>query len=182
MLKEKESLNKLELCYQKQRGKCREEKREYNSLPTQKGRKDLLFMFVVRTARSRLKGRMMSGLCRGTVVTTAKTCSERMKLLLCWVGNKESNQTAALDCNSISVLWPKGLDLKPQELGMQLQLWSLRYSYTYVTFPMEKFLLILVQVLTPGKLHQWIYWASASSNVMELFASNSSCVFIPGLN
>lgn len=67
-------------------------------------RKDLLFMFVVRTARNRLKGRMMSGLCRGTVVTTAKTSSARIKPLLCWVGNKESNQTAALDCNSISML------------------------------------------------------------------------------
>lgn len=43
----------------------------FNSLLVQKdNRKDLLFIFVVRTARNRLKGRMVSGLSRGTVVTT----------------------------------------------------------------------------------------------------------------
>lgn len=67
---EKESLDKLELCYQKQ-GKAQGGKREFNSLPVEKDdRKGLLFIFVVRTARNRLKGRMVSGLCRGTAVTT----------------------------------------------------------------------------------------------------------------
>lgn len=47
---------------------------------------------------------------------------------------------------------------------------------------MEMLLLTLVQVLTQGKLHQWVYWASASKSIMELFASNSSHIFIPVLN
>lgn len=105
MLKEKENLDKLELCYQKQ-GKMQGDKREFNSLPVQKDdRKDLLFIFVDRTARNRLRGRMVSGLCRGTAVTTLlETSLERMKAFLCWVGNKESNHSAALDCNGISLL------------------------------------------------------------------------------
>lgn len=160
-------------------------KREFYSLPVKKDdRKDSLFIFVVRTARNRLKGRMVSRLSRGfsSDHTLRKTSLERMKPLLCWVGNQESNQTAALDCDGISMLWPKEPDLKPQELDMHLQLWSLRFTYTYATFPMEMLLLTLVQVLTPGRLHQWVYWASASHSVMELFASNSSRIFIPVLD